>query len=422
MLKRKRSPPWFNGEILHALHMKDNIRKKLKLNRSELLCNKFKELRSRVKHMIANARKSFFTSLPTDLKLNPKRFWSLFKYSSKKSTFPQRMTVKNPNSDETNDANDPNSIADLFNKYFASVFHNDSDLLTNDDLDTRNTDDNCLSDIDLTVDDIYPLLHSLNEHKATGPDGIPNKILIETAQQIAPSLCLLFNLSLRRGSLPDEWKTSNIVPVFKKGKPSHVENYRPISLLSNISKVLERCTLVKMRNHLLQYISENQHGFVPGRSCTTQLVQVLECIGQQLDQGKQTDIIFLDMSKAFDKVQHCILLKKLRTINIRGNLHSWFSSYLCGRKQRVTLPGGTSSTLAVTSGVPQGSILGPILFLIYVNEIHDIVTSSSVSCFADDTKLFKTIHSGNDANLLQEDLNNLTNWSESSGLTFNELK
>ncbi len=113
MLKRKRSPPWFNGEILHALHMKDNIRKKLKLNQSELLCNKFKELRSRVKHMIANARKSFFTSLPTDLKLNPKRFWSLFKYSSKKSTFPQRMTVKNPNNDETNDANDPNSIADL---------------------------------------------------------------------------------------------------------------------------------------------------------------------------------------------------------------------------------------------------------------------------------------------------------------------
>ena len=113
------------------------------------------------------------------------------------------MTVKNPNNDETNDSNDLNSIADLFNKYFASVFHNDSDLLTKDDLDTRNTDDNCVSDIDLTVDDIYPLLHLLNEHKATGPDGIPNKILKETAQQIAPSLCLLFNLSLRRGSLPD---------------------------------------------------------------------------------------------------------------------------------------------------------------------------------------------------------------------------
>ncbi len=126
--------------------------------------------------------------------------------------------MKNPNNDEMNDANDPNSVADLFNKYFASVFHNDSDLVTKDDIDTRNIDENCLSDIDLTVNDIYPLLHSLNEHKATGPDGIPNKILKETAQQTAPSLCLLFNLSLRCDSLPEEWKTSNIVPVFKKGK------------------------------------------------------------------------------------------------------------------------------------------------------------------------------------------------------------
>jgi hypothetical protein len=128
------------------------------------------------------------------------------------------------------------------------------------------------------------------------------------------------------------------------------------------------------------------------------------------------------MSKAFDRVQHLILLEKLRTINTKGNLHSWFFSYLFGRKQRITLPGGKSSTLAVTPGVPQGSILGPVLFLAYVNEIHNIVTSSSVSCFADDTKLFKTIHFGNDTNLLQEDLNNLSNWSESSGLNFNELK
>ncbi len=121
----------------------------------------------------------------------------------------------------------------------------------------------------------------------------------KTAYQIAPSLCLLFNLSLRCCSVPEDWKTSNILPALKKGKPSHVENYRPIFLLSNISKVLERCILVKTRNHLLQYISENQHGlFQVGHACTTQLVQVLECIGQQLDLGKQTDIIFLDMSKA----------------------------------------------------------------------------------------------------------------------------
>ena len=113
---------------------------------------------------------------------------------------------------------------------------------------------------------------------------------------------------------------------------------------------------------MLQYVSNNQHGFIPGRSCTTQLVQVLECIGQQLDNGKQTDIIYLDMSKAFDRVRHDVRLDKLQNINIRGSLHSWFSSNLSGRKQRVTVPGGISSSLPVTLGVPQGSILGPVYY------------------------------------------------------------
>jgi hypothetical protein len=123
------------------------------------------------------------------------------------------------------------------------------------------------------------------------------------------------------------------------------------------------------------------------------------------------------MSKAFDRVRHDVLLDKLQNINIRGNLHSWFSPYLSGRKQRVTVPGGISSSLAVTSVVPQGSILGPVLFLLYVNDIHDTVIASSVSCFADDT-----INNQTDANLLQNDLNNLSTWSTSSGLNFNELK
>ena len=408
-LKRKRNPPWLTGEILHELHVKNTM----------TMRNKFKQLRSRVKHMIANARKNYFISVATELNSNPKRFWSLFKYASKKSSLPQRMTLRSSDNDDTIAADDPNSIADLFNTFFASVFHQDQTHPANE---TTITDENCLTDIELTVDDILPLLHSLNEHKATGPDGISNKILKETAEQVAPSLCLLFNLSLRSGSLPDDWKISNIVPVFKKGKRDHVSNYRPISLLSNISKVLERCVLVKTRDHLLQYVSDNQHGFIPGRSCTTQLVQVLECIGQQLDNGKQTDIIYLDMSKAFDRVRHDVLLDKLQNINIRGNLHSWFSSYLSGRKQRVTVPGGTSTSLAVTSGVPQGSILGPVLFLLYVNDIHDTVIASSVSCFADDTKLFKTINNQTDANLLQNDLDNLSTWSTSSGLNFNELK
>ena len=257
------------------------------------------------------------------------------------------------------------------------------------------------------------LLSKLDVNKAAGPDGITNRILKETAAEIAPSLSSLFNLSLSTG----------VFPVFKKGSKDHFENYRPISLLSNVSKLMERCVLAKRRDHMDQLIYENQHGFMPGKSCTTQLVQVLDSIGKQLDRGRQSDIIYLDMSKAFDTVRHTVLLQKLEEFKITGSLHSWFSSYLCGRRQRVTIPGGVSPYLPVTSGVPQGSILGPVLFLIYVNDRPKCVSSrSSVAFFADDTKLIKTINSIEDAQLLQQDLNNVNNWATSSGLTFNEIK
>ena len=173
---------------------------------------------------------------------------------------------------------------------------------------------------------------------------------------------------------------------------------------------------------LMSLISSAQHGFIPGRSCTTQLVEVLHYIGSILDSGKQTDMIFMDMSKAFDKVSHTALINKLRKYNICGSLLQWFTSYLHDRQQRVTTLGATSSQKPVCSGVPQGSILGPIFFLLYVNDLPDAVTNSTVACFADDTKIFRRIDSTTDAILLQDDLNNLESWSKTSGLMFNEEK
>ena len=265
-------------------------------------------------------------------------------------------------------------------------------------------------------------LRTLDVNKATGPDGISPRLLKETAHQIAPSLSTLFNRSLDSGSLPEEWKLANIITVFKKGDKSFVENYRPISLICVPSKVFERCVLNKLRDHLLQLLNLSEHGFTPGRSCTTQLVEVLNYIGSLLDSGKQTDVIFMDMSKAFDKVSHAALVNKLANYGIRGSLLNWFSHYLHGRQQRVTTLGATSSKKTVSSGVPQGSILGPILFLLYVNDLPDAVENSKVACFADDTKIFRCVDSISDAALLQSDLSNLENWSTSSGLVFNQLK
>ena len=167
-------------------------------------------------------------------------------------------------------------------------------------------------------------------------------------------------------------------------------------------------------------IDKNQCGFIRGKSYTTQLLEVLDQIGSYLDANNQTDIIHMDMSKAFERVNHQLLISKLKNrFGITGKLLAWFESYLLNRKQRVTVDGPTSMERAVLSGVPQGSILGPILFLLYVNDLPAVVKQSQIASFADDTKLFKSIQSPLDTQLLQEDLSSLERWSISSGLKFN---
>jgi hypothetical protein len=216
------------------------------------------------------------------------------------------------------------------------------------------------------------MLKSIDTAKATGPDGVH-------------LLCAHSSISqyISSGSLPDEWKTANIVPIHKKGDNEHAENYRPISLLCIISKVLlERCVLNNVKYRLLQAVNICQHGFISGRSCVTNLIDALNYVGSCLDRGGQIDMIYMDMSKAFDKVNHDVLIQKLRNnYGFGGNLLRWFRSYLTNRKQRVTVLGATSNPLSVTSGVPQGSIPGPALFLLYVNDLPSTVKSSQVVMF-----------------------------------------
>ncbi|CAB3992988.1 Hypothetical predicted protein, partial [Paramuricea clavata] len=287
-------------------------------------------------------------------------------------------------------ADNPDDITSMFNSYFASVFDSDDSLReeTSHDLETP-----VLSEIILTVEEVQAVLETLDVTKATGPDNVPARLLKETAPVISTSLCTLFNKSLSQGALPEDWKIANIIPVYKKGEKEYAENYRPISLLSIVSKVLERCVFYNIREQLYQVIKTSQHGFTRGKSCVTNLLEVLNYIGSILDVGGQVDAVYLDMSKAFDKVNHKHLLHKLRMAGFGGSLLQWFQSYLTNRHQRVTAQGSTSTTLPVTSGVPQGSILGPVLFSLYVNDLPDTVTSSHVAMFADDTKLFKNINS-----------------------------
>ena len=222
--------------------------------------------------------------------------------------------------------------------------------------------------------------------------------------------CFVYALIL--AIYPADWKIHKIIPVFKSGDRSLIINYRPISLLSNISKVLERLIYDKIIYHVIPYIKSR---FMLNRSTTQQLLIFFHDI---FSSKYQTDAVYLDISKAFDSVSHFHLLDKLTSINISGNLWLWFRAYLTDRFQYVSINNQCSQLMPVESGVPQGSILSPLLFIIYINDISDAVLYSKTLLFADDTKCFRFIKSYSDHQLLQQDLNSLHNWSTRSNLSF----
>ncbi|CAB4038149.1 Hypothetical predicted protein, partial [Paramuricea clavata] len=353
---------------------------------------------------------------------NPKRFWSLYKFNNKTRNIPQKLLVKVTETKRTS-AGNPADIAALFNNYFTCIFTTDPNIENySPDALAYQSNNTIIEDITLSEADVSSVLHNLDINKAQGPDGIPARLLKETARQIAPSLTALFNKSLNTGVLPCNWKLANVVPVHKKDNKEHVENYRPISLLSLISKALERCVFNKIKDHVFEQINNGQHGFVPRKSCVTQLIEVLEYIGRELDLGKQVDVIYLDMSKAFDRVSHMQLLKRLRDFGFGGNILNWFRSYLKDRRQQTTVLGATSSALPVTSGVPQGSILGPLLFLLYQNNLPNSINHSKIATFADDTKIYKVINAKADASAMENDLANFQTSSANANLLLNTDK
>ena len=182
---------------------------------------------------------------------------------------------------------------------------------------------------------------------------------------------MLFNLSLKCGKLPTEWKQALVTPIFKKGSWYDTNNYRPVSLTSLVCKVLESLVSEKMTQFFMQHklITQHQHGFTTGRSCLTNLLTALNDWTSALDNGIGTDVIFLDFQKAFDTVPHCRLIKKLDAYGIKGSLLLWIKDFLSERTQQVVLSGSASNTFTVSSGVPQGSVMEPLLFLVYVNDI-----------------------------------------------------
>ena len=322
---------------------------------------------------------------------------------------------------------DPIAISNSFNDYFTSIADKilaarkyEGKKSYRDFLATRLTENFIFKEVEET--EIKTIISSLCKSKSSGPNSIPTFLLHLLKDEIATPLNNIFNLSLRLGVHPDILKVSKTIPIFKKGSRLLVSNYRPISLLSNLNKILEKIVHSRVYEFLEEYkcIYSLQFGFRKKHSTNHALIQITETIRQALDDKKFACGIFVDLQKAFDTVNHDILIAKLEHYGIRGTANDWFSSYLKNRSQFVSILGYDSTTKPISHGVPQGSVLGPLLFLIYINDLHHAIKNSKVYHFADDTNLLNISNSPkNMQKQVNADLKILYSWLLANKISLN---
>ena len=276
----------------------------------------------------------------------------------------------------------------------------------------------------MCLDSVRTLLKNINVNKATGPDGISGKLLKNCANSLAYPLSLLFRTSYNSGMVPQEWKLANVVPVYKKGGKASVENYRPISLTCLVMKIFEKIVRDELMTKCQHLLNSNQHGFLPSKSCTTQMIGFTESIAYSMNELMRTDVVYFDFAKAFDSVNHDIILNKLKNrFKIDGTLLKFIMNYLKDRQQCVIVNGQKSSLINVRSGVPQGSILGPLFFVIFIDDMINCVSSdTNIALYADDTKIWRKICSPEDHEILQSDIDALHQWSIRNKMKFHPNK
>ena len=352
------------------------------------------------------------------MKINPKAFYSFAKKSTK------FKSPVGPLADEDNNLqSDPTVMGNILQKQYQKAFSN-PDNVDAESVQLGEAPAEELSSILFTIDDVLTAIKETGKFSAPGPDQFPALVLRECKDALAPSIAKLWQLSFDTSNIADMFRSQSIIPIFKKGSKAVAANYRPVSLTSHLIKLCERMIRKEMVSFFEQnnMFNPNQHGFQSGKNCLTQLLHHIEDIMCDLNLDRNADVIYLDFSKAFDKVDHKILLKKLRSFGIKGKLHDWITSFLTGRKQHVIVDGVRSSIIDVISGVPQGTVLGPLLFLIYIDDIFSVVKHSKIKVFADDSKLHKDISSHVDRILLEEDLLSVVNWAEANNMELNEEK
>ena len=424
VLVNPRDKPWITYSVKTEIKRRNNLYRRWKRSQRNHDFIVYSEAGFKVKTSIETAKADYNNKIAEKLSsptISNKQYWNLAKetYGTKhRDTVPPLVSNNQIHSDTCDKAN-------ILGQYFASL--SQAPVIPSDHiLPDASTPDHTLTTWIVNESDVVLELQRLNPKKSLGPDGISGQLLKGTARTTASVLTRIFNKSLSSVTFPQPWKLSHVTPIYKKGNRQDSTNYRPVSLLNIVSKVFEKNIFKRLYQHCINHnlLTPKNSGFRKKDGTINQLIFLVHNIHEAMDANKDVCMVFLDQSRAFDRIWHKGLLLKLRNIGLSRNFISWFDSYLRGRQIQVVLDGHKSEVHDISAGVPQGSILGPLLFLIYINDIVKDI-ECNISLYADDTCLYIDLDDFNRPTklaMLNRDLGRLYAWSQQWFMEFNPLK
>src|SRR5579864_8235140 len=411
---------WGNSAVVKSRRAKVKAWNKYQCQKTDRNHANYKNKLRKALAVCRTAKRNYEQKLANDVKSNSKSF---FAYVRSKQRTKDRVGPLRDS--DGNVVVDDGKAAGLLNTYFGSVFtvEDRTKIPEPTQMFQGIIEEEGLLDLQISEETVEKKLKELKLDKCPGLDGIHSKMLFELRKEISIPLAGLFSQSLETGVVPTDWKDAGVIPLFKKGKKFDVQNYRPVSITSIVCKIMESILKDVIVGHLEKHelIRDSQYGFTQGRSCLTNLLEFLEEVTVNMDEGKPVDVIYLDFSKAFDKVPHQRLYRKLLAHGIGGQILEWVKNWLTGRRQKVGVNKTYSGWENVISGVPQGSVLGPLLFLIYINDL-DVGIDSKLVKFADDTKMGRGVSTEQEVEVMREDLQKVFQWSLDWQMLFNTDK